>query len=431
MFKVAFPWATHAEEINERKYLKSQPHTSEDEIAGNVWVSPAFAGALAEEYQMSSWIGALLDPTPISHKPATSDDHISSPPAFQSVESASAQTPPSSQKQQNRQVSSSRARTRRSATPGNAESTRNTATRRTTRRTRASSKDIPDSDAGDSTADEMNKSTKRGGKRAVSRNMEKVPEVPEVPEPTTVETNTSTIVTTETVAEGAKKDRTPKKNQVQQEEQQEEAVEPKQEKQDAQIETKQDIKDEGKEEEQANEKGEDKEEEKSSLKRSFFSFFTRPKSAQAKDITDEAEEEPSQNADEKTPKKSMLPFFGEDMPFPLSQLAGPSPQDTAQMIEDASKMVADAKEAPKTASATKSSAKSIPTPNKRKAAVQQTEDERLDALAARDDVTIPYPGESTATERPAKRSRMLSERLKRERVKNRSFYGFTAALGLV
>ena len=42
MFKIAFPWAKHAEEKAEREYLKSLPETSEDEIAGNVWISPEF-----------------------------------------------------------------------------------------------------------------------------------------------------------------------------------------------------------------------------------------------------------------------------------------------------------------------------------------------------------------------------------------------------
>lgn len=40
MFKIAFPWALHAEEKAERDYLKSKDSTSQDEIAGNVWISP-------------------------------------------------------------------------------------------------------------------------------------------------------------------------------------------------------------------------------------------------------------------------------------------------------------------------------------------------------------------------------------------------------
>lgn len=40
MFKIAFPWATHAEEVAERKYVRTLPNTSDDEVAGNVWISP-------------------------------------------------------------------------------------------------------------------------------------------------------------------------------------------------------------------------------------------------------------------------------------------------------------------------------------------------------------------------------------------------------
>lgn len=40
MFKIAFPWARLDEERTEREYLKARDETSEDEIAGNVWISP-------------------------------------------------------------------------------------------------------------------------------------------------------------------------------------------------------------------------------------------------------------------------------------------------------------------------------------------------------------------------------------------------------
>jgi hypothetical protein len=40
MFKIAFPWAKTEEEKAEREYLKLRPDTSEDETAGNVWISP-------------------------------------------------------------------------------------------------------------------------------------------------------------------------------------------------------------------------------------------------------------------------------------------------------------------------------------------------------------------------------------------------------
>lgn len=42
MFKASFPWAKHAEEKAEREYLKTLPSTSEDEIAGNVWITEEY-----------------------------------------------------------------------------------------------------------------------------------------------------------------------------------------------------------------------------------------------------------------------------------------------------------------------------------------------------------------------------------------------------
>lgn len=48
MFKIAFPWARLDEERSERDYLKARKETSEDEIAGNIWISPTL-GKLKEE----------------------------------------------------------------------------------------------------------------------------------------------------------------------------------------------------------------------------------------------------------------------------------------------------------------------------------------------------------------------------------------------
>lgn len=42
MFKIAFPWAKAEEERTEREYLKAREYTSEEEVAGNVWISPTF-----------------------------------------------------------------------------------------------------------------------------------------------------------------------------------------------------------------------------------------------------------------------------------------------------------------------------------------------------------------------------------------------------
>ena len=48
MFKIAFPWAAQAEEKEEREHLKGLDPTSEDEVAGNIWVAPEF-GMLRRE----------------------------------------------------------------------------------------------------------------------------------------------------------------------------------------------------------------------------------------------------------------------------------------------------------------------------------------------------------------------------------------------
>jgi hypothetical protein len=45
MFKIAFPWAKHSEEKAEREHLKSKETTSQDEVAGNVWISPELGTA--------------------------------------------------------------------------------------------------------------------------------------------------------------------------------------------------------------------------------------------------------------------------------------------------------------------------------------------------------------------------------------------------
>ncbi|KAF3483128.1 uncharacterized protein GIQ15_02452 [Arthroderma uncinatum] len=87
MFKIAFPWAKHSEELDERDYLRTRPETSEDEIAGNVWISPELALELAKEYDMLVWVRALLDPTDISDpadnaQTADAENAIPEPPKF-------------------------------------------------------------------------------------------------------------------------------------------------------------------------------------------------------------------------------------------------------------------------------------------------------------------------------------------------------------
>ncbi|EKV10330.1 APSES transcription factor, putative [Penicillium digitatum] len=83
MFKIAFPWAKAEEERTEREYLKAREHTSEEEVAGNVWISPTFALELSKEYQMYDWVRALLDPTDIVQSPSSAKKHITPPPKFE------------------------------------------------------------------------------------------------------------------------------------------------------------------------------------------------------------------------------------------------------------------------------------------------------------------------------------------------------------
>ncbi|KAL2853263.1 hypothetical protein BJY01DRAFT_78502 [Aspergillus pseudoustus] len=82
MFKIAFPWAKLDEERSEREYLKTRDETSEDEIAGNVWISPVLALELAAEYKMYDWVRALLDPADIIQSPSSAKKHITPPPRF-------------------------------------------------------------------------------------------------------------------------------------------------------------------------------------------------------------------------------------------------------------------------------------------------------------------------------------------------------------
>ena len=101
MFKIAFPWATHAEDKEEHEYFRSLDSTSQDESAGNVWVAPEFgkvgpgtsatvnanyqmtALQLAADYGLDDWIRALLDPTEISQAPSSTKKPIVPPPKFE------------------------------------------------------------------------------------------------------------------------------------------------------------------------------------------------------------------------------------------------------------------------------------------------------------------------------------------------------------
>ncbi|KAJ5980574.1 hypothetical protein N7481_007872 [Penicillium waksmanii] len=104
MFKIAFPWAKTEEEKTEREYLKSREFTSQEEVAGNVWISPLFALELSREYKMYDWVRALLDPTDIVQSPSSAKKHITPPPKFELPEEEA--TP--SQRRSRRSVSPSK-----------------------------------------------------------------------------------------------------------------------------------------------------------------------------------------------------------------------------------------------------------------------------------------------------------------------------------
>lgn len=60
MFKVAFPWASVAEEDAEKKHIKSFPEAGQEEIAGNVWIPVEKGQRMRDDSLTSPFCLALL-----------------------------------------------------------------------------------------------------------------------------------------------------------------------------------------------------------------------------------------------------------------------------------------------------------------------------------------------------------------------------------
>ncbi|CAI7619172.1 uncharacterized protein N7487_007883 [Penicillium crustosum] len=341
MFKIAFPWAKADEERTEREYLKAREYTSEEEVAGNVWISPTFALELSKEYQMYDWVRALLDPTDIVQSPSSAKKHITPPPKF---EIPSDEPPVSQRNRRGRSASPSK----KLLSPRKPRSTRITKDVTSTPSTKAAN------------------ATLQSALDTASALSAAIPELRAVDGETEVTSSRSP----------GKKTRGGMAQRLAIAESEEDA--------------KEEAKEETKEEKKEKKKADKKEKKKEEIKEQEETVEVLV----ADDVTDAV--------------KSTHTTVSLDMPISLPEV--PSAAETEEMIAQAKEMVEEAIKAQAEGATPESTSAKVTT--KRKA--EDDDDEETSAESSQ----------------RAKKAKVLENRLKQERVRNRSIFGVSVAFAL-
>lgn len=490
MFKITFPWATHAEEARERLYIKSLPGTSKDETAGNIWVSPEtgkllaaltffpcflsflffppgliriaqrsgeplelstrlhyVALSLAEDYNMTLWVRALLDPAEIQQTtslPNPQDQPIATPPRF---------TLPPLKPVTLEAPSLARNRSRRSTSP-----VKSYAMTPGKRRTRASKEAKEQKEATqqhirdleltaaileeekEETTTQMSETTPAPAKKRTSRKTSKKTQPVAVSEDSVsneqVEEHQEVVQDTEPLAELKERvngsvnetsTESEEKQEKEEEEKKEEIVKDESaDKQDIPAQAEETAtNDEVESTEQTTE--EEPKQEETEVASSSQKENIEPIIFQTPKKVSDPDELPFSLADMETPDKdvpSMLAKAREMLaavsPAQLAQKFG-SPLKNEVKAEDEETEEKESEESTEDATSESTGSK------KRKADVVEAEDKETDAATKDSD-----DSESEAEERPAKRAKVqLAEQIKRERRKHRGAIGLITAIGLV
>ncbi|KAJ5106948.1 hypothetical protein N7456_003623 [Penicillium angulare] len=342
MFKIAFPWAKIDEERLEREYLKSREYTSQEEVAGNVWISPLFALELSREYLMYDWVRALLDPKEIVQSPKK---QITPPPKFEMP---------------SEEATTSQRRSRRSVSPSKASPSKKSASPRKSRQAR-STKEAPNTPSTNAANDSLQQALETTVSTVETDVLNGVLET--VEETTEVKT---------TGSPEKKRGRKPKKAAADAEEEKEKAKDAK--------------KEEAKEEKKA---------EKAEKKKKQDAVETEP--TVGKIFSEVAATEDA------TVSQTTISL---DMPL-LPE--APSAKETEDMIAEAKVLVENAIK--NQASEAAASGSAVQVTKKRK---PEDDDEETAAEAAQ----------------RVKKAKVLEDKLKRERVRNRALFGVSAAFAL-